>query len=905
MGIENQTVGPPGCSKTTSLSYKIGRDVEKVGPAGILVASFTVTATHAIVAKVEEVKGNLGIPRGNMASLHSMGYRLLGSPPLIESREGIEAWNAACTADKKWFPWKLSVKKARASKKKNEDAELTHADEGVWDQRSQEDTHGDWLLAEVGKLRAQMLPMSAAIDREVGMFAAAWEQFKRDTGMIDFPDMLELPRTRRLPQPSNARIFVGDEWQDTVNAGQALVRWWGTMMDEITLCGDPAQALYDWTGGNGARVFLDHPVVPPGIRYVLPQSYRVPVAVHAYTESVFEKMKVKEPREYKPRPAEGEVRRLPPQKGTWLQPRGLIQDAQKYLGETMDWGERKGKPKRVIFQVACAYMLKYIKEELRAQGIPFFNPFRCSPADEPILTTEGWVPIGELHPERHRLAGYHAGTNALSWGGRSGPRRIGDERGFAFTIGHQPYEGNLLTITTDRSRTRVTPNHRVRVRYADAFYNKWMVYLMRRGEWWRVGCCTTERRPYINSGAGNRLTTEFGDDAWILGIYESKKDALIAEATIQSTYGIPGMTFPHREDQPFLTSGDITMFYDGVKEVVASHVQKLMKDFGLDLEWPLYRRNSRERRTNYAFETIAANLISGYFEMPVIPDAFLSPNCNRIQPEWHVLTVTKEHFSGDVYSMDVPHSEHYISGMALVHNSRRGDWNPLGGNGRGVTARDKVMALLRPDSAQWGQYTRPWTGDDLKAWLDPLKAAGLIRKGQKKTLDSLGPLPVGFAKVGEILEVEPASALFAALSGQTTADVEQLAADGLYEVLTDLILSNGSSKTAKGVVSWYREHLLDTQKDKLDYALTVASRTGIGGLRDEPQVMIGTYHSFKGAEAAAVYCFPDLSQAGMEEWNAGGERRDSLLRLQYVGVSRASESLMLCSPAVSRQSWVW
>ncbi|GAH13132.1 unnamed protein product, partial [marine sediment metagenome] len=44
--------------------------------------------------------------------------------------------------------------------------------------------------------------------------------------------------------------------------------------------------------------------------------------------------------------------------------------------------------------------------------------FHCSPPDEPVLTTDGWISIGELDPNKHRLAGYHRKTNRLTWGGR-------------------------------------------------------------------------------------------------------------------------------------------------------------------------------------------------------------------------------------------------------------------------------------------------------------------------------------------------------------------------------------------------------------------------------------------------------------------------------------------------------
>jgi superfamily I DNA/RNA helicase len=56
----------------------------------------------------------------------------------------------------------------------------------------------------------------------------------------------------------------------------------------------------------------------------------------------------------------------------------------------------------------------------------------------------------------------------------------------------------------------------------------------------------------------------------------------------------------------------------------------------------------------------------------------------------------------------------------------------------------------------------------------------------------------------------------------------------------------------------------------------------------------GTIHSVKGGEADAVFLFPDLSRSGDLAYRRYGADRDSVIRLFYVGMTRARKSLYLC-----------
>jgi superfamily I DNA/RNA helicase len=80
------------------------------------------------------------------------------------------------------------------------------------------------------------------------------------------------------------------------------------------------------------------------------------------------------------------------------------------------------------------------------------------------------------------------------------------------------------------------------------------------------------------------------------------------------------------------------------------------------------------------------------------------------------------------------------------------------------------------------------------------------------------------------------------------------------------------------------------------YALRVARNFGADV---SPWVIVGTIHSVKGGEADDVVLFPDLSPAGYSEYMSS-ENRDRILRLFYVGMTRARDRLVMCERSAPR-----
>jgi len=215
---------------------------------------------------------------------------------------------------------------------------------------------------------------------------------------------------------------------------------------------------------------------------------------------------------------------------------------------------------------------------------------------------------------------------------------------------------------------------------------------------------------------------------------------------------------------------------------------------------------------------------------------------------------------------------------------KRGDWNPLAG-GRGVSMRDRIMAFLKRDEKSFpivpGERTgaRMWTGEELAQWASVMMSRVVVRHGGKTRLTRLAN-----DKRYDIVSRDDLKEIF--------TDDALLILESLY----DMHDSSRGGQTAR-LLEWFEAHIMPPKKKASRYPLALAKKRGVNVLTEEPKIYVGTIHSFKGAEADAVYVFPDLSPAGEQEWLSGLKKRDSVVRCFYVAMTRAREKLTFCGAA--------
>ena len=93
------------------------------------------------------------------------------------------------------------------------------------------------------------------------------------------------------------------------------------------------------------------------------------------------------------------------------------------------------------------------------------------------------------------------------------------------------------------------------------------------------------------------------------------------------------------------------------------------------------------------------------------------------------------------------------------------------------------------------------------------------------------------------------------------------------------------------------KHANAKSKDTLQYAQRVYERYGFEGIDRNPDIIIGTIHSVKGAGAWAVYLDSSLSPNASNLYLSSEQHRNMLKRLMYVGITRAMEVAIRCAPS--------
>ena len=274
---EFRVIGPPGCGKTHYLLRQVESAVEKHGRDSVVVTSLTNAAKNAALDR------GLPIPNAAIGTLHSLAKRRMGdSPPLAMSKGTIDMWNTAHNS------YRMTAKQKGA--------------DGPTEDEFGEKSPGDKLLEKYSAERCRMKPREKWTDGIRG-FASKWEEFKADTGTIDFTDMIERALVATDTAPGSPQFIFCDEAQDMDKLQLSLVRKWAERCEKLILIGDPDQNLYEWRGTDPDNFI--NPPIPESCYKPLAQSWRVPREVHRVALRWVRKIKNRIDCEYHPRDDDG------------------------------------------------------------------------------------------------------------------------------------------------------------------------------------------------------------------------------------------------------------------------------------------------------------------------------------------------------------------------------------------------------------------------------------------------------------------------------------------------------------------------------------------------------------------------------------------------------------------------
>jgi hypothetical protein len=160
---------------------------------------------------------------------------------------------------------------------------------------------------------------------------------------------------------------------------------------------------------------------------------------------------------------------------------------------------------------------------------------------------------------------------------------------------------------------------------------------------------------------------------WILKICDSSADALVAEQVLSGKYGISQMRFSNDGNAPGLQQAELDLIWVGIGDN-SQRALAMLEDLGQDFRYPLFDFVALDHRVtkgrNHAGQASlkrpivvrACNLIDGV-EMLHYED-----RTHYRAHQWRPCTVTREEYSGPVYSMDVDKYEVYVADGLLTHN---------------------------------------------------------------------------------------------------------------------------------------------------------------------------------------------------------------------------------------------
>jgi DNA helicase II / ATP-dependent DNA helicase PcrA len=299
--------GPPGTGKTTTLVSMIEKELT-AGTDPKRVALFTFTRSAANEAR-QRVQSRLGLSDGDTQlykTIHSTAFQSLGASrdQMITDKHLKELGEA------------LRV-----------DFHMGHPDLDDTPYIVMDDLKGNQMLAMHHLARVRRVSPKdiyrSAEDIDIGWFefdrfCRTYHDYKQDTGMIDFTDLLEtyLDVGRHL----DLDVAYIDEAQDLSALQWDVIHRMTSRAKRVIVAGDDDQAIYHWNGADVERLIR----LKANDTVVLNQSYRLPQMIADYAKQQTDFIKNRQPKEWKARPVRGvvayhsDLESIDMSQGTWL-----------------------------------------------------------------------------------------------------------------------------------------------------------------------------------------------------------------------------------------------------------------------------------------------------------------------------------------------------------------------------------------------------------------------------------------------------------------------------------------------------------------------------------------------------------------------------------------------------------
>jgi len=187
-----------------------------------------------------------------------------------------------------------------------------------------------------------------------------YRHYKRSRDLLDFTDLLEMVVVEQDRLPA-LEVLIVDEAQDLSRLQWQMVEILATKAKRVFLAGDDDQAVFTWAGAD-VKSFLSF----QGQITVLEQSYRVPSTVHQLAERIVHRIRERQPKEWRARDFEGEVKTY-------------------YRFEDVALGDGQW-----LILAATNYMLNPVHEWLKGQGVLFERSSVPSIPPKMVQAVQSW-----------------------------------------------------------------------------------------------------------------------------------------------------------------------------------------------------------------------------------------------------------------------------------------------------------------------------------------------------------------------------------------------------------------------------------------------------------------------------------------------------------------------------------
>ena len=275
---------------------------------------------------------------------------------------------------------------------------------------------------------------------------------------------------------------------------------------------------------------------------------------------------------------------------------------------------------------------------------------QCQPEGSKVLTREGYKNIEYLKSSDCLVT--FAQSDYAYYGLRNTE--------YHPEIAHRPYKGNLYNVHIDGVTNRFTPNHRMIVRWLNRDTSLQCVYLMKKGEQFRVGQCQL----FNSVGATHfitRMNNEQAEEGWILKVCKTKEEALVYEQYYSFAYGIPQISWKHwytkeMQNKVYSLLGSLE---DKANDLLAS-VHR-------NINYPMFNHEKNQAKSGGTCISLceACNLIPEVMQLPVYQGKSHVDKTSL----WKSFSLTYEYYDGLVYSLNVPKYHTYVTeGGLTVHN---------------------------------------------------------------------------------------------------------------------------------------------------------------------------------------------------------------------------------------------